>query len=262
MWPNGIRCAVCITFDLDAETAWQEDPRLVNNPGVQSQGRYGPKVGVPIILDLLKRQAIESTFFIPGKIAEDYPHTIKAIIDAGHEIANHSYSHTPLYNLSLEEEEEELIRTKVILEGFGVRIVGFRSPWEVSENTLFLLEKHKYLYSSNLMDDIRPYRHSDAELIELPLQWITEDWAHFAYGQGLFIKKIATNTEVREIWSDEFEGIFEFSGLFNLVLHPQVIGRPSRIKMLDEFISFIKAHDGVWIGTCLEIAEHVARVVP
>ncbi len=195
-------------------------------------------------------------------MAEVYPSIVHRIVDAGHEIASHSYSHTPLNKLTQEEEERELTQAREILEGFGIRVAGFRAPWEISEHTMSLLDKNDYIYSSNMMDNIKPYRYPGTTLIELPIQWLTEDWAHFGYGQDVLTKKIATNSEVREIWGDEFKGIYSFGGLFNLNLHPQVIGRPSRLNMLDEFITFIKSHDSVWIASCLEIAEYVNNTLP
>ena len=56
-----------------------------------------------------------------------------------------------------------------VLRGFGADVVGYRSPsWDFSPRTLDLLEQHGFAYSSNLMDDIRPYRHPGKRLAELP----------------------------------------------------------------------------------------------
>jgi hypothetical protein len=50
-----MRCAASFTFDFDAEEVWiGEDPANANKPGVLSQGTYGAKVGVPLILELLE----------------------------------------------------------------------------------------------------------------------------------------------------------------------------------------------------------------
>ena len=51
-WPGGARGAVAFTFDFDAEEVWiADDPANANRPGVLSQGTYGAKVGVPLILE-------------------------------------------------------------------------------------------------------------------------------------------------------------------------------------------------------------------
>lgn len=68
MWPDGMRCAASFTFDFDAEEVWiAEDPANADRPGVLSQGAYGAKWGVPLLLELLARHGITSTFFVPGR---------------------------------------------------------------------------------------------------------------------------------------------------------------------------------------------------
>ena len=101
MWPDGARCAAAFTFDFDAEEVWiGEDPENAGHPGVLSQGTYGAKVAVPLILDLLARHGVQATFYIPGRVAERHPERVAAIAAAGHEIAHHGYTHTSPHRLS------------------------------------------------------------------------------------------------------------------------------------------------------------------
>ena len=77
MWPEGIRSAVALTVDLDGETPWTvKDPDIAAQPSALSMAQYGPRVGVPLILSLFDEMSVDSTFFIPGKSAEDYPETV------------------------------------------------------------------------------------------------------------------------------------------------------------------------------------------
>ena len=63
-----------LSFDIDGETGWiSRDLANMSNPGMLSQGAYGPKVGVPRILNLLEQRGLPATFFIPGWIAEMDP---------------------------------------------------------------------------------------------------------------------------------------------------------------------------------------------
>jgi hypothetical protein len=62
------------------------------------------------------------------------------------------------------------------------------------------------------------------------------------------------NEHILSIWQEEFAEIYRWGGLFNLVLHPQVIGRPSRIAMLRNFIAFARRFPDVWYATGAEIA--------
>jgi len=259
MWPDEARCAAAFTFDFDAESVWiADDPENANRPGVLSQGTYGAKVAVPLILDLLERHDVRATFFVVGQVAEQYPDRVEAIVRAGHELAVHGYTHTSPAKLSRAEEEHELIRARSILEGFGAGVTGYRSPsWDFSPHTVDLLEEHSFRYSSNFMDDIRPYRHEGRSLVELPVQWILDDAAHWWFGSADWTKKISTTAEVRAIWEEELLGIRELRGSCILTMHPQVVGRPSRLAFLDAFLGFVTGLERTWIATCDEIAGRV-----
>jgi peptidoglycan-N-acetylglucosamine deacetylase len=254
-----MRCAASFTFDFDAEEAWiADDPANADRPGVLSQGTYGAKVAVPLILDLLREHGVTATFFVPGRVAERHPERVQQIVDAGHELAHHGYTHTSPTSLSPEEEEAELVKGLEILRSFGADVTGYRSPaWDFSSSTEALLERHGFAYSSNFMDDLRPYRRQGKALVEVPIQWILDDAAHFWFDGATWTKKIATASEVREIWEGEFRGYRRLGGAFVLTMHPQVIGRPYRLEMLDAFIGSVRAHDDVWIATCREVAARV-----
>src|SRR5215472_8704165 len=169
MWPEGARCAASFTFDFDAEEVWiGENPANANSPGVLSQGTYGAKVAVPLILELLARHGVQATFYIPGRVAERHPERVAAIVAAGHEVAHHGYTHTSPHQLTREQEEHELVRGLEILRGFGAEVTGYRAPsWDLSAHTLDLLQEHGIAYSSNLMDDIRPYKLDSHPLVEV-----------------------------------------------------------------------------------------------
>lgn len=259
MWSEGIRSAVAFTVDLDFETPWTgKDPNIAARPGALSLAHYGPRQGVPLILSLFEELGVDATFFIPGKSAEDYPEPVEAVIAAGHEIAVHGYTHTPPYRLSRDEEEAELVRTLEILRGYGSPVLGYRAPeYGVSVHTLELLAKHGVRYSSNFMDDVKPYRHRESGVVELPVHWIMDDWTQFVHGSDDWLAQNATSAHVKQLWMEEFRAIHELGGLFVLTLHPQVIGRPSRMQMLADLITEMRAHEGLWLTSCAAIAERV-----
>jgi peptidoglycan/xylan/chitin deacetylase (PgdA/CDA1 family) len=258
-WPDGRRAATVISFDFDAEEVWiGEDPANADRPGVLSQGTYGAKVALPAVLGLLERHGIRASFFVPGRVAERHPSRVEEILAAGHEIGHHGYTHTSPTKLSRAEEEDELLRGREVLERLGARIRGYRSPsWDLSPNTLDLLRHHGFAYASNLMDDIAPYRHEGSGIVELPISWILDDAPHFWFDGATWTKKISTVGEVREIWRAEILGIREMGGLAIVTMHPQIIGRPGRLPLLDELLGFVRGLDDVWLTTCGEVAERV-----
>jgi peptidoglycan/xylan/chitin deacetylase (PgdA/CDA1 family) len=261
MWPSGKRAAAALTFDFDAEEVWiGQDPANAGRPGVLSQGTYGAKVAVPLILELLHAHGVQATFFVPGRVAERHPERVRAILAAGHEVGHHGHTHTSPVALTPAAEEAELERGGAVLRELGAEVVGYRSPgWDFSPVTLDLLERHGFLYSSNLMDDIRPYRHAGKRLVELPVQWILDDAPHFWFdGDASWTRGIAAPSAVREIWEAELAGIHRLGGSFVLTMHPQIIGRPSRLALLDGLIGHLKAHDDLWLAPCRELAGRVA----
>ena len=129
-WPHGARVAVTLTFDFDAETLWlARDPENAKRPGTLSQGTYGAKVGVPMILQTLREADLKGTFFIPGWTVENHSQRAEMILREGHEIGHHSYSHRwadPAFpDLETEEMEKGLEALKRVL---GVVPRGYRSP--------------------------------------------------------------------------------------------------------------------------------------
>ena len=255
-WPGGARFGATISFDFDAEEVWiGEDPANANRPGVLSQGTYGPKVAMPLILDLLSKHGVTATFYIPGRDAERHSDRVRQIIEAGHEVGHHGYTHRSPSELSREEEETELKQGLQVLRDLGADITGYRSPsWDFSPHTLDLLVEHGFEYSSNLLDDIVPYRHATHPLAEVPVSWLLDDAPHFWFASDTWTKTIRTPNEVYELWRAELDGIADLGAHFMLTMHPQIIGRPSRLAMLDRLLGDIR-DSGAWIAPTRDVAR-------
>lgn len=270
LWPAGVQCAVVLSFDLDAETLWlSRNPRSADSPACLAQGAYGPKVGVPRLLEMLRRQEVRSTFFIPGWVVERYPETARAIAAAGHEIGYHGYLHERPE--SAERERELIDKVKVIMSRvLGTTPVGHRSPlWECLPGLVDVLCASGFEYASNLMDADLPYLHAATDgsgLVELPTSWLYEDAAHFFFTlQEPARRPIATTDTVMNIWTAEFDGLYDEGGILVLTMHPQIMGRVSRVRMLDQFITYVKSRPGTWIAPGIDVARAVRpklRAIP
>ena len=87
-----------------------------------------PKV-TPWILDQLDRYGIKATFFLVGKQVDLYPELTRQILDRGHQLACHSYTHRNLKKCSQIEIERELVTTRAaIRRAAGVNVTLFRPP--------------------------------------------------------------------------------------------------------------------------------------
>ncbi len=145
----------------------------------------------------------------------------------------------------------------------GVKPVGYRAP--IGENyPLFLnhLQQKGIRYSSSWRDDIFPYRHvlDDGEKgpIELPANYFFDDWMHgLIVGSG---RNLLSREQVLSMWNDELEVTHEWGGLTTTIFHPQVSGRPSRYKILREFLIGAQKMDDLWIAAGHEICEHYEKM--
>jgi peptidoglycan/xylan/chitin deacetylase (PgdA/CDA1 family) len=266
-WPDGVRAAACFTFDVDAESPilW-DHPEASQHLDVMSHQAYGPRTGVPRLLRLLDRAGIRATFFVPGYTAERWPDAVRAIRDAGHEIAHHGYMHEASRGADPGEEEARLLRGLEALDAVaGVRPVGYRAPnWELSFALPALLAKHGFRYDSGLMDADHPYRLAVGpapgapSIVELPAHWALDDWEPYNYLPGITGSGvIASPADVVARWTLELEALVDEGGLFVLTNHPFVSGRASRAAALERLIERAKAIDGLWIPTCAEVAAWV-----
>jgi len=258
-WPNNSKCVVTLTFDFDAELMWMSYPRT---PGYQQRGQYGANVGVPRILALLESHGIKGTFFWPGANAERYPELLKKVYAQGHEIGHHGYLHEKVSELE-EGKEREIMQMGMdaVEKVIGERPVGYRSPAaDLTDESLVLFKDFGLLYDSSLMgNDFEPYPVSingqETRVVEIPFSWELDDAPYCQFLWKPYRGGLASPTRMFEIWSTEFEGAYLQGGLFNLCMHPQIIGRYHRLQLLDKMIRFIKGFPGVWFATCEEAAQ-------
>lgn len=112
------------------------------------------------LLDLFASHGALCTFFTLGWIAERHPAMIRRMVEAGHELASHGYSHRRVTEMSPTEFRDDVRRTKAILEDVsGVAIAGFRAAsFSLDTRTHWahqILAEEGYAYSSS----IYPVRH-------------------------------------------------------------------------------------------------------
>ncbi|MCM3653821.1 polysaccharide deacetylase family protein [Metabacillus litoralis] len=260
-WPNEKKMAVLLTFDVDAETAHVADPHNINRPSVLSMGTYGRRVGLNRILEVLRKYDIKSTFFVPGATAELDPTVLERIMKHDHAIGHHGYLHKRSDILTVEEEEAELVKGIDVLKKYtGKSPIGYRAPlWEMHARTPALLKKYGFVYDSSLQADDIPYviEGGDGTLLEIPGTWLLDDWEQFAFsGDWSMPFQIEEPDKVFRLWKAEFDALYEEGRCFNLTMHPQLIGRASRIALLDKLIAYMKTKQGVWFTTGDELARH------
>ncbi len=264
-WFGGARCAVALSFDSDHETNELRDGG--HSIGRMSWGEYGSRVGVPRILETLKREEIPATFFVPAVSALLHPDEQRHVIAQGHEIGLHGWIHELNATLPEANERDLHFRAADTLEKVtGIRPVGMRTPsWDFSPATLKIERELGLLYDSSLMADDDPYELIDngtpTNIVELPVEWIRDDAAYLMMHRFQSLRPYTPLDAILDIFRREFDRAYAEGGLFLLTMHPHVIGYRSRIFILEELIRHMKGHDGVWFATHADVARFVTPAV-
>jgi peptidoglycan/xylan/chitin deacetylase (PgdA/CDA1 family) len=257
---------VCLTFDFDGISGFIA--RGQTSPGWISRGEFGPRVGAPRLIALLKKYDVRSSWYVPGHTIETFPDAVRMVVDAGHEIAHHGWKHVPPATLSREEEEVELVRANEAIHRISGRYArGYRSPsWDLSPHSVGLMLKNGFTYDSSMMgDDYTPYyaRQGDvielekhavmgkaSQLVEMPIHWSTDDSPHFEYmrtatsiRQGLM-----KAGDVLDNWVNDFLYMRDSMewGVLTYTCHPFISGRGHRIMMLERLIRRLKDEGAVF----------------
>lgn len=121
------------------------------------------------ILGMFSDKGVKATFFTLGWVAERYPGVVRQIVEAGHELASHGWSHVRATEQDRDELYADVTRTKSFLEDLsGAPILGYRAAsYSIGERNLWaleVLEEAGYRYSSSIF----PIRHDLYGMPEAP----------------------------------------------------------------------------------------------
>lgn len=260
-WPDGARCAIALSFDSDHDTFELRDGG--RSISALSQGQFGARQGVPRIKALLARYGIPATFFVPAVTAIHYPDEQRGLVANGHEIGLHGWIHERNTLLEGTVERDLQFRAADALEAItGKRPVGIRTPsWDFSDNTLRISVEMGLLYDSSLMADVDCYEllldGRPCGVTELPVEWIRDDAAYLVMDRWGGLRPQIAPSDILDIFRREFDAAYAEGGLFQLTMHPDIIGHRSRLWMLDELIAHIRSRGDVWFATHEAVVRHV-----
>ena len=286
-----ILCAYGV--DVDAVAGWLGSYAGEDSPDDISRGLFAGEIGTPRLLNLFKKNNLKTTWFIPGHSIETFPEQTQMVVEAGHEIGIHGYSHEN--PIAMTEQQEETVLRKcidLVEKVSGQRPTGYVAPWwEFSNVTNELLLKHSIKYDHSLMhNDFQPYyvrvgdswtkidysksadewmkplvRGHETDLIEIPANWYLDDLPPM-----MFIKKSPNShgfvnpRDIEQMWRDQFDWVYrEYEyAIFVMTIHPDVSGRPQVLLAHERLIEYISNHEGVRWATANEIADDFARRQP
>jgi len=284
---------VAFGVDVDAVAGWLGSYGGEDSPDDISRGLFAGEVGKQRLLELFRRNDLPTTWFIPGHSMETFPDQTRMVIDGGHELGIHGYSHENPIAMTRAQEETVLLRTIDLAEKFsGRRPTGYVAPWwEFSPVTNELLLENGIKYDHSLMHrDFEPYyvrvgdswtkidysqpaetwmqplvRGQETDLVEIPANWYLDDLPPM-----MFIKASPNShgfvnpRQLEEMWRDQFDWVYRENdyAVYTMTIHPDVSGRPQVLLMLERLIEHINGHEGVRWATFDEIADDFIRRSP
>ncbi|MEZ5558963.1 MAG: polysaccharide deacetylase [Pseudomonadales bacterium] len=252
---------VCITLDFDTVSLWMAMGQTTPTP--ISRGEFGV-VAAQRLLRLFDRYDVPTTWFIPGITIDTFEPACRDVAAAGHEIGHHGYDHVAPGSLSRDQELDQLRRGNDAIERIaGRRARGYRSPaWDLSDHSVELLLEEGFRYDSSMMGhDYLPYRARigdavepgkpvrfgrETDLWELPVSWSADDFPHFEYFRG---NGLRAADDVLGNWLADFSYLQETldTGVMTYTLHPFVIGRGHRMKMLEQLLITLKDQGATFV---------------
>lgn len=131
------------------------------------QSRVG--LGTKKILEILGHKKTKATFFFLGCIAEKHPDLVRDVAAAGHEIACHGWDHRLLYHMNDDEFEQDVGKTKRLLEDIsGKKVIGYRAPSfslnADDRNKIKILANLGFKYDSSMFP-MKHFRYGKAESV-------------------------------------------------------------------------------------------------
>jgi len=192
------------------------------------------------------------------------PEQVAAMKDAGWEIASHGLKWIEYKDYSEAEERAHMADAiRLHTEVVGERPRGWYTG-RTSMNTVGLAaQEGGFAYVADSYADELPYwmRFGDRDQLIVPYTLDANDM-RFATPQGF-----NSGYQFEAYLKDSFdvlyeEGVAGAPKMLSIGLHCRLVGRPGRAAALKRALDYMRAHDGVWFATRLEIAEHWAATHP
>jgi len=264
-WPQGFRAAAWLSWHVDAESGLLGSGKSIDSALVAaSEARYGVTTALPRILNLCEEFDLKASFAFPAYIAEKSPQAVLSCVDGGHEILLHGYAHENVQHLSVEQEEDILLRSISVFEKLiGTRPLGWTAPsWGMRPGTIDLLHKHGLLYDNSLMEYDVPtvFNFSKGPLFEIPISVILEDWQQLGIDLVSGGSKMSSIKDAFSLWIDELTGLISFGGLFSPTFHPNLVGRPGALRELEKMLGTFRGVGDIWWTNGAAIADHCLKV--
>jgi putative urate catabolism protein len=273
-WPGDARIAVqfvvnyeegaenCVLHgDAASETFLSDIVRAqpvagARHMNMESLYEYGSRAGFWRLMRIFAARGVRFTCFGVGMALLRNPAAVRAMLDAGHEIASHGWRWIDYQHVPEAVERADLAHAIAAhAEAVGERPLGFYLG-RCSPNTHRLVaEEGGFLYHADSYADDLPYwdaSHGRRQLI-VPYQLDANDMRFATEGMN-------TGEQFLAYLKDSFDVLYAEGEtaprMMSVGLHCRLAGRPGRAAAVARFLDHVAAHDRVWVARRVDVARH------
>jgi len=263
-WPDGARMVVSISMQMEggaqptsgAESPMPKiDPKYPDLPASKWYD-YGYKEGLPRLLEVFDRRKIKVTSHMVGAAVDLHPALAKEIVQRGHEASGHGQTWTAQFSMTPEEERASYQQSIESIErATGTRPVGFNAFWlRGTPHTFEILQSLGFIYHIDDVSRDEPFLVNvrDKPFAVVPYTLHMNDIVDYetrCFSTAMYADDLKA----------EFDALYAEAGtrrrMMSASAHDRIAGRPSRAKVLDDFIVYAQSHPGVVFMRKDEIAR-------
>lgn len=264
-WPGGARVAFWVApniefYEIDppgnpARAAWARPTPDVLNYAYRD---YGNRAGFMRMFEAMQRCNMRGSVSLNVAVCEHHPEVIRACADAGWEFYSHGTYNTRYLMGMSEQQERAVIQDSIdtIRKHTGQKLDGWLAPaLTYTDNTLDLVAEMGLTYVCDLFHDDQPgpVKVKQGRLTSVPYSLEMNDVI-------VYNVNLVSPRRYADILKRQFDRLYaegEHSGTVMCIpLHPYLVGQPYRMAAFEEALSYITGHEGVWLATGREIAQH------
>jgi putative urate catabolism protein len=274
-WPGGARIAVQFVLNYEeggessilhgdaasesflteivATQPWPGQRNLV----AESAYEYGARAGFWRIWRLFTARRVPMTVYAVAMALRRNPEAVAAMREADWEIASHGLRWIEYKDFAEAEERRHLHEAiRLHAAATGSRPLGWYLGRGSINTRRLIMEEGGFLYDSDSYADDLPYWIAGPKGPHLVIPYALDaNDMRFAAPQGF-----NSGDQFFAYLRDSFDVLYaegaEAPKLFNIGLHPRLVGRPGRIAALARFLDHLAKHECVWVTRRVDIARH------
>jgi allantoinase len=288
-WPNQARIAVQFVLNyeeggenavLHGDAASEQFLSEMFNPAafaarhmsMESLYEYGSRAGVWRILREFEKRRLPLTVFGVSMALQRHPELTAAFKELGHEIACHGWRWISYQNVDEATEREHMrIGMDIIQQMTLERPLGWYTGRDSPNTRRLVADYGGFEYDSDYYGDDLPFwmqvQKTDGSTVPqliVPYTLDTNDM-RFSSAQGF-----AQGDDFFTYLKDSFDVLYSEGNpegmnspkMLSVGMHCRLLGRPGRLRSLQNFLDYVQGHPQVWICRRLDIARHWAQTHP